>query len=61
MSDFTNPIIGEEKNRHLKNVFIGLILLGLCLICIIWGVFATRDAEKNMVPLHDVIIKQNDS
>lgn len=61
MSDFTNQIIGEEKNRHLKNVFIGLILLGLCLICIIWGVFATRDAEKNMVPLHDVIIKQNDS
>ena len=59
MNGFTNPIIMEEKNRHLKNVFIGFILLGLCLVCILWGIFVLRDASKNMVSLSDVIINQN--
>ena len=59
MNGFTNPIIKEEKSRHLKNVFIGFILLGLCLVCIMWGIFASRDAKNNMVSFHDVIVNQN--
>lgn len=59
MNGFTNPIIKEEKNRHLENVFIGLILLGLCLVCIMWRIFTSRDAKNNMVSFHDVIVNQN--
>lgn len=59
MNGFTNPIIKEKKNRHLENVFIGLILLGLCLVCIMWRIFTSRDAKNNMVSFHDVIVNQN--
>ena len=59
MNGFTNPIIKEEKSRHLKNVFIGLILLELCLVCIMWRIFTSRDAKNNMVSFHDVIVNQN--
>lgn len=60
MKEFSNPIIKEEANRHKKNIFIGLFLLGLCLICIIWGVFVSKEAKENMVSFHDVIVNQND-
>lgn len=60
MKEFSNPIIKEEANRHKKNIFIGLFLLGLCLICIIWGIFASKEAKENMPSLHDVIVNQND-
>ena len=59
MNGFTNPIIIAEKNRQYKNVFIGLVLLGLCLICVLWGLFVSRDAKENMVSFHDVIVNQN--
>lgn len=60
MKEFSNPIIKEEANRHKKNILIGLFLLGLCLICIIWGVFVSKEAKENMVSFHDVIVNQND-
>lgn len=60
MKEFSNPIIKEEANRHKKNIFIGLFLLGLCLICIIWGIFVSKEAKENMVSFHDVIVNQND-
>ena len=59
MNGFKNPIIIAEKNRQFKNVFIGLVLLGLCLICVLWGLFVSRDAKENMVSFHDVIVNQN--
>lgn len=60
MKEFSNPIIKEEVIRHKKNIYIGLFLLGLCLICIIWGVFVSKEAKENMVSFHDVIVNQND-
>lgn len=60
MKEFSNPIIKEEVIRHKKNIYIGLFLLGLCLICIIWGIFVSKEAKENMVSFHDVIVNQND-
>lgn len=60
MKEFSNPIIEEEVIRHKKNIYIGLFLLGLCLVCIIWGVFVSKEAKENMVSFHDVIVNQND-
>ncbi len=60
MKEFSNPIIKEEVIRYKKNIYIGLFLLGLCLICIIWGIFVSKEAKENMVSFHDVIVNQND-
>lgn len=60
MKEFSNPIIKEEVIRHKKNIYIGLFLLGLCLVCIMWGVFVSKEAKENMVSFHDVIVNQND-
>ena len=60
MKEFSNPIIKEEVIRYKKNIYIGLFLLGLCLICIIWGVLVSKEAKENMVSFHDVIVNQND-
>lgn len=60
MKEFSNPVIKEEAIRHKKNILIGLFLLGICLVCVMWRAFVIRDAQKNIVSLHDVIVNQND-
>lgn len=60
MEKFTNTSLTKERKRLTRNILLGILVLAVAVAMAVWGYWVKYQAEKNVKPLNDIIINEDD-